>query len=90
MPSQTEPARRRTAVSRFAYERQAALAAQPSALKLARLNYRGAGISTQGLSILSGVSRETIRKAEQDPGSVPAATLRRLAAALGVPVARIA
>jgi DNA-binding XRE family transcriptional regulator len=87
---QTEPQRRRAAVARFEYERGRALAGQPSALKAARLNYRGAGISTQALAILSGISRETIRQAERDPSSVSAASLRRLAGSLGVPVRRIA
>lgn len=85
--TQSEPVRRRTAVARFEHERTRALASKPSVLKLARLNYRGAGITTAALAILSGVSRETIRKAESDPSSVSAATLRRLAGSLGVSIA---
>lgn len=90
MASQSEPQRRRTAVARFEHERARALTAECSALKLARLHYRDAGISAQGLAVLSGISRETIRKAEQDPGSVSAASLRRLAGTLGVAYGDIA
>lgn len=87
---QSEPVRRRTAVARFEGERERALAAAPSALRNARLSYRGAGISTQALAIISGVSRETIRKAESNPNNVSAASMRRLAWALAVPVDDIA
>lgn len=89
MTKQPEHIRRRTAVARFEGERQRALAAGPSPLRVARLNYRGAGISTEALAILSGISRETIRKAERDPSSVSRASLRRLAAALKVSVRAI-
>lgn len=84
---QPEPQRRRTAVATFTAERDRALADPvTSALKRARLTYDGAGISTQALSILSGISRETLRKAEQDPSSVSVSSLRRLAATLRVSV----
>lgn len=87
---QAEPHRRRNAVARFQGERDRALAAGCSNLKAARLHYGGGGISAQALAILSGISRETLRKAEADPASVSRATLRRLATTLGVPFAEIA
>lgn len=78
-------ARRRNAVSRFEGERDRALAdPSTSPLKRARLTFEGAGISAQALAILSGISRQTINKAERDPSSVSKSTLRRLAATLHV------
>jgi hypothetical protein len=85
----TDAQRRRIAVGRFTGERGRALADSPSALRRARLNFEGAGMSTAALVALSGISRETLRKAEADPSSVSAATLRRLASALGVPTATV-
>lgn len=84
-PAQSEPHRRRNSVARFEADRDRALADPATTpLKRARLTFEGDGISTRALSILSGVSRESIRKAERDPGSVSTSTLRRLAATLRV------
>lgn len=77
--------RRRIALTRFNGERARALAADPSPLKRARLTANGgAGMTATALAGLSGVSRQTIVKAERDPGSVSRGTLRRLAATLRV------
>lgn len=84
-----EPHRRRIAVARFGQERTAALAANPTRLRAARLNHDGAGMSADALCALAFVSRRTLMKAERDPSSVSAATLRRLAAALDVRVSEI-
>jgi DNA-binding XRE family transcriptional regulator len=85
----SEAHRRRNAVVRFEQEREAALRdPRCTPLKRARLTYEGAGIGTQALAILTGLSRETIRRAERGE-RVSAPTLRRLAAALDVRVADI-
>jgi DNA-binding XRE family transcriptional regulator len=77
--------RRRIAVARFQRERARALAADPSPLKRARLMADdGAGMTAAALAGMSGVSRQTITKAERCPGSVSRGTLRRLAATLRV------
>lgn len=84
-PPQAEAHRRRNAVARFEQDRDRALAdPATSALKRARLTFEGAGISAQALSIMSGISRQTITRAERDPDSVSTSTLRRLAATLHV------
>ncbi len=77
--------RRRIAVARFQQARARALASDPSPLKRARLTADGgAGMTAAALAGLSGVSRQTITKAEREPGSVSRGTLRRLAATLRV------
>src|SRR3954470_7355396 len=86
---QTQTHRRRYVVARFEQERAAALRdPHCTRLKRARLTFEGAGIGTQALAILSGLSRETIRRAERGDQVSPA-TLRRLASALNVSVADI-
>jgi transcriptional regulator with XRE-family HTH domain len=88
-PSQTEVHRRRNSVARFEQERAAALNdPRCTPLKRARLTFEDAGIGTQALAIMSGLSRETIRRAERGDRVSPA-TRRRLAAALNVSVADI-
>jgi DNA-binding XRE family transcriptional regulator len=74
--------RQRIAVSRFKAARARALAADPSPLKRARLTFEGDGMTGAALAGMSGVSRQTIVKAERDPSSVSRGTLRRLAATL--------
>ena len=82
---QPEPQRRRNAVSRYASEREAALASpDTSALRRARLSAAGgAGMSMRALAILAGVSRDSVSRAERGDGRVSDATWRRLATALG-------
>lgn len=88
--TQTDAHRRANAVARFEQDRDRALAdPATTALKRARLTFEGAGISAAALAVLSGVSRQTIVRAERDPASVSAATLRRLAAALHVAPSRV-
>lgn len=86
----SETRRRRNAVARFEQEKLAALA-DPSItpLKRLRLTHDGGGMSQRALSILAGVSRDAISRAERDPSAVSAATLRRLAKALKVSVSEI-
>lgn len=88
---QTEVHRRRNAVTRFRQERDRALAdPATTALKRARLTFNGGGMTTAALAALSGVSRETIRKAEADPRSVSRGVLRRLCTTLKVTVREVA
>ena len=85
----SETRRRRNAVARFEQERAAALA-DPTTTNLRRLRLtKDGGMSQRALSILAGVSRDAISRAERDPSAVSAATLRRLASALKVSVSEI-
>lgn len=89
--ARAEPANRRNSLSRFEAEREAALAApDTSALRRARLTAAGGeGMSMRALSVLAGVSRDSISRAELGSGRVSDATWRRLAAALGRPIETI-
>ena len=83
---QPDAHRRRIAVRRFEQDRARALADPDcSAVRRARLTAAG-GMTVAALAALSGVSRDTIRRAEQNDPRVSDAVWRRLASALGVRV----
>ncbi len=86
--AQPEPQRRRNSLSRYAAEREAALASPDTTpLRRARLSAAGGeGMSMRALAILAGVSRDALSRAERGDARVSDATWRRLATALGRPV----
>lgn len=90
-PRPGEPQRRRNAVARFEQERARSLAdPTTSALKMMRLTADGGrGMSQASLAILAGCSRDAVSRAERGDPRTSAATLRRLASALGVSVASL-